>query len=163
MIEKSVAVLLLAETGMEEQVALATETTRMLIQSSKLDFCGQPGSFAQTFPADEPPLPLVRYLQRCRKEIQYRSRVTLCGLNRERQGYVLYLPSLIISYPLSSVYLFVASDGLNNRSRRHKLGPHTKGVGNNSHDHLGIRLMPVSTSTAHQVWVGYIRRWFTWS
>lgn len=71
---------------MEEQVALATEKTCMLIQSSKLDFCGQPGSFAQTFPADEPPSPLVQYLRRCQKEIQYRSPVTLCGMNRERQG-----------------------------------------------------------------------------
>lgn len=61
-ISKSVAILLLEEMGMEEQVALATEKTCMLIQSSKLDFCGQPGSFAQTFPADEPPLTLVQYL-----------------------------------------------------------------------------------------------------
>lgn len=68
----------------KEQVALATEKTCMLIQSGKLDFCGQLGSFAQISPADELLLLLVQYLLGCQKEIQYRSPVTLCGLNRER-------------------------------------------------------------------------------
>lgn len=77
---------MLGERVNKEQVALATEKTCMLIQSGKLDFCGQLGSFAQISPTDELLLLIVQYLLRCQNEIQYRSPVTLCGLNREKQG-----------------------------------------------------------------------------